>query len=132
MEHLAELHLRAIQYPQSFRGEVLPTPVDLKIEHRHGRAKRRRLTPATGLRGTHQRQRHLLGTPPFEDALLKIESIASLHNACRPASRRLGLTVTSCLFGRRAFHAFCDSFCSHVSPRSGTSARFTRARRLAR
>lgn len=68
---LPQFLLRLLEYPLAGVREVSAGPIDVEVEHGHGRGKRLCLAAKTRLGGSPQRSRDLLGIVPGKDPLFQ-------------------------------------------------------------
>src|SRR3569833_724798 len=95
-ERLAQLALCVLERALLSGRQVFAAAVDLEVQHRHGRAERRRLATVTALGRALQGQRDLAGTGFLEDTGLEVHRVARLHDAGGPFSGgRFGRSSTS-------------------------------------
>src|SRR5699024_8281180 len=92
-ERLAQFVLRFLQNPLPVFRQVLPGPVFVECQHRHGRTERLRLPPFRPFRRALQRQRNPPWIIRLEDMFFQIHGVALFGNLGGPLL--LGLRHTS-------------------------------------
>jgi len=105
VEESAQLDLCTLERTPPRRAQAMPAAVDVKVEHRHGRAERRGFTPLARERRTLERGRDSPRRVLAEDALLEIERVAGAHDTCgppRPSHALRGFRASAAAAGSRS------------------------------
>src|SRR5262245_23484591 len=89
MKLCSESILSIVENAPTLGRQILPATIDMKVEHRHRRAKRISLAAPALRRRALQRFRNRLRAGLREHASFEIECITSLHHSFRPLARRL-------------------------------------------
>ena len=83
VEH-AQLILGFFQHLALLRRQMLPHPVDVKIQHRHRRRKRPRLAPFAVIGGMLQRQGDFVRIIPGKNTRFEIQGVAGFGDVMGP------------------------------------------------
>src|SRR6218665_789488 len=108
VEDPPQLVLGLAQDALSLGAQVPACPVDVEVQHRHGRAEWLHLPPVTPLRRALERQGDSPSAGLFEDLLLEVERITRLRHVTGPTA--LGFSgsafwgIRVCLRGGAAGH----------------------------
>src|SRR5262249_43706568 len=112
-ELMAEFTLGTFEPTLLRRGKVLPSAVDVEIQHRHGRLKGRALAPLAALGRALQRCCDSFRIACAENALLEVEGVAPRHNLRRPFPR---LARSRASLWRAHSRPLMDKLCCTQSP----------------
>lgn len=85
-EQRPQFVLGRFQMHALMRGKILPAAVDIEVQHRHGRTKRRQLAPLAVLGGSLQRLCDFLRVALAEHARFQIERVTGFGDPLRPAA----------------------------------------------